>query len=90
VLGVLSNIDCLRQVLREFDEFTNRSDPNDADTDGDRILDGNEGIGNLTQIEGADPTIVGEPSLSVTFVYATDPVLGLVSIPTGIDLIAAA
>jgi len=74
--------------IANLDEFTNSSNPNDADTDGDRILDGDEGIGNLTQIEGADPTIVSEPSLSVTFVYEPDPVLGLISIPTRIDLVA--
>src|SRR3990172_8791467 len=83
---------CRAILLRDqgygIDEFTNSSNPNAADTDGDRILDGDEGIGNLTQIEGADPSIVGEPSLSVTFVYATDPVIGLLSIPTRIDLIA--
>ena len=77
-----------RDEVSGFDEFTNSSDPNDADTDDDRILDGDEGVGNLTQIEGADPTIVSEPSLSVTFVYEPDPVLGLISIPTRIDLVA--
>jgi hypothetical protein len=44
--------------VSDYDEFLNSSDPNNRDTDGDRIIDGNEGQGELTQIEGKDPEIL--------------------------------
>ena len=55
--------------LDDFNEFQNLGDPLVRDTDGDRILDGDEGIGNLTQIEGSDPTI---PVARATFVIEYD------------------
>ena len=73
-----------------FDEFTNSSNPNAADTDGDRILDGDEGVGNLTQIEGADPTIVGRLTLITHITYYEDPVIHLLNIPSGFKLTATA
>src|SRR3990172_1101025 len=74
--------------IANLDEFTNSSDPNDADTDDDRILDGDEVLDNLTQIEGADPTIVGRPTLITHITYDEDPVFHVLNIPSGFKLTA--
>src|SRR3990172_2813381 len=55
--------------LDDFNEFQNFADPLVGDTDGDRILDKGESLGNVTQIEGSDPTI---PVARATFVIEYD------------------
>jgi hypothetical protein len=61
--------------IDDFAEFQNSSDPRLWDTDGDLILDKDEGPGNQTQIDGSDPVIVG--AIKVTFVYTYGEVLGI-------------
>ncbi len=52
-------------MVYDFDEFSNMSDPIRIDSDGDKILDSKETFGNLTQIEGQNPEVVGDISAKV-------------------------
>jgi len=76
--------------INDYNEFLNSSDPWNNDTDGDHILDGNESVGELTQIDGKDPEILkfsdgSQVHLNVKFVY--DSVTGI--IPVGLQLVAS-
>ncbi|NOQ53961.1 MAG: hypothetical protein GQ558_05085, partial [Thermoplasmata archaeon] len=53
-------------TVDDYYEYMNFSDPLRIDTDGDKIVDNKENIGNLTQIEGQNPEVVGDIKAKVT------------------------
>jgi hypothetical protein len=78
-------VDTEHDGVTDYQEFENQSDPNNNDTDSDRILDQYEDQGELTQVDGKDPEILKfedgkQVKVSVHITY-----YGIV--PTGIKMV---